>query len=214
MARDTGVKIAKGVLYVLLQIGVAILIVVLVFLAYYTAENTMNVNMMVEDAFAKRAQTILVPSEDSSADMETLRKLFTNTALARDEVLHGTAYDEFKVTDYYEQADIEFHIVWPWDEKTKIKVTETVRDLKGKPYMTKEEEEKMKEEGTDPSTLPQPPEWQNGVYEVSLVKDKDSETWKVSGFEFLEPVDIDEMTPVPVDAADDVGLDGDSVIES
>ncbi|MDL2237544.1 hypothetical protein LJC56_06915 [Christensenellaceae bacterium OttesenSCG-928-K19] len=204
-ARDTGVKIAKGVLYVLLQIGVAVLIVLLIFLAYYTAENTMNVNMMVEDAFAYRAQAILRPAEDASAEMETLRKLFTNTALARDEVLHSTAYDDFTIVSYYEQADIEFHIVWPWDTRTKVTVTETVRDIMGDPIP--EEGEELPE---DKSLWPQPEEWENGVYEVSLVKDKDAEIWKISGFEFKEAVDVSEMVPEPIVAEESLAAESES----
>ncbi len=204
--KEVGIKIAKGVLFVLLQIVAVIVIIALIWLGYNTAVNTMNVNMMAKDAFAKRAEVILRPSDDGTKDMEMLRKLFTNQSLARDEFLHGGYYGSFDISNYYERADVKFHIVWPWDDKATIEVTEIVRDIHGKPkeeemlVETEDEEGNVIVESTqigDEEELPQPMEWQNGVYAVKLVKDMQTDVWKINGIELKELMDVEELMPVP-----------------
>ena len=184
MARGAGVKVARGILYVLSCIVVVIIVVALIIGAYYTAMNTMNVNMLTRDAFAKRAQAVLLPSGDGS-DRIMLEKLFAPRVIAMDEMLSSHYYDDYEIINYYEDTDVEFHIVWPWEDETTIQVTEKVRDISGK---------RIPAAGEDgaAATDEQPFSWRNGVYEVLLRKDKVTESWKIYGLELVEPIFVDE----------------------
>lgn len=182
---DTGVKIARGILYVVGSIVAVIIVVVLMMVAYNTAMNTTNVNMIVKDAFARRAQAVLLPAGDYS-DRTALEKLFTPRALANDGVLNSGYYDAFEITNYYEYTDVASHIVWPWQEEAVIEVTEIVRDITG------ELAEWDESEDPDAANEPQPIGWTNGVYKVTMKKDKITETWRINEMELIEYVVIDE----------------------
>ncbi len=192
MGRNTGVKVARGALYVIFCVVAVIIVVMLIIGAYYTAMNTMNVNMMVKDAFSKRAQAVLLPSADGS-DRIMLEKLFTTRVLSTDNMLNSRYYDEFEIQNYYENSEVEFHIVWPWDEETTIEVTERVRDITGKKITDMQAEE----DENAVAVNDKPVSWDNGVYEVTLKKDKVSESWKISELKLIEPIVIDETEPEP-----------------
>ncbi len=123
-ARRRIIKILRAVLYVFACMVAVILIYMLVRVAYNTALNTMSVNMITEDAFARRAQSVLLPT---STDEVILGRLFSQNALATDNVMNSDAYDEYVVLDYYERVDIDTTIVWAWEETASIRLTEVMR---------------------------------------------------------------------------------------
>ncbi len=191
MGRNTGVKVARGALYVIFCVVAVIIVVMLIIGAYYTAMNTMNVNMMVKDAFSKRAQAVLLPATDGS-DRIMLEKLFTTKVLATDSMMNSNYYDGFEIQNYYENSEVEFHIVWPWDEETTLQVTERVRDISGKKITDTQTADE-----NAPAVAEKPVSWENGVYEVTLKKDKVNESWKISELKLVEPIVIDESSPEP-----------------
>lgn len=192
MGRNTGVKVARGALYVIFCVVAVIIVVTIVIGAYYTAMNTMNVNMMVKDAFSKRVQAVLMPSTDGS-DRIMLEKLFTTRVLSTDSMLNSNYYDGFEIQNYYENSEVELHIVWPWDEEAKLRVTERVRDITGK----KITDTQVKQDENAIMPAEKPVSWENGIYEVTLKKDKVSESWKISELTLVEPIVIDETEPEP-----------------
>lgn len=191
MAKESsaGVKVARGVLYVFACVMAVVVVVALVITAYYTAENTANVSMIAKDAFAKRAEMVLLPSGDADeaeADQAILQRLFTDYAIATDEMLNGGHYEHFNVSNYYENADVEFSIIWPWKNEATVRVTEKVLDIAGRP--------KAAAEGETAAVSETPPDWSNGVYEVYFVKDPDSGSWKINGMKLVEPIVIPRET--------------------
>ena len=80
---------------------------VLVLLALFTALNTVNVQVITEDGFSKRASVILTPVENS--DTELLGKVFTQ--------------------DFLNETSVSFHIVFPWSKKVKLTVEDEISDI-------------------------------------------------------------------------------------
>lgn len=185
---STGVKVAKGFAYVLSRIVIVVVVIWVLGVAYQTAVNTMTVNMVVEEAFAKRASYVLTPAPDGS-DLAALQKFFTSGAIDNDDTMQNRIYDtpEYTVTGFYARADIDTHLVWSWQTEATVEVTDIVRDIKassnGEPDAT--------------GRLPEPevPEWRNGVYEVHVIKKTDSEGWIIDRVEFKESVFF-EATPL------------------
>ncbi len=192
-----GVKAARGVLYVLLCIVAVIIVVGLVILAYNTAMNTMTVNMLTKDAFTKRAQAVLLPSADGS-DRIMLERLFAPKVISTDEMLNSRYYENFEISNYYERADVEFHIVWPWDDSVTLNVTEIVRDINGKRMVEVADGEEVTMTEVDEKPLP----WKNGVYSVTLKKDPVTGSWRVNELGLIEPLLIVD-DPEPTLAAQD-----------
>lgn len=178
---STGIKVAKGFLYVVSRVAIVVLIIAILGIAYRTAVNTMTVNMVVKDAFAKRAQYVLTPAADGS-DMAAMEKLFTSKALETDDVLQSNMYrtPEYTITGYYERADVADHIVWSWQDRTTVDVTDIVRDIRGS--------SNAEPDATGHLPPPDIPEWRCGVYEVTLAKVSESDSWMIDEISFKESV--------------------------
>ena len=54
MSKEGGIKTAKGILYVLSRIAIVIVVAVVAVVAFYTAMHTMNVEMVLKDAYTAR----------------------------------------------------------------------------------------------------------------------------------------------------------------
>lgn len=184
---NIGLRILKGVVYIALCALAAIAAIVIIILAYNTAIQTTTVNMIAKDAFARRAQAVLIPAGDFS-DRKALEKLFTPKAIAEDEVLNSNYYSIYKINNYYEHADVEFKIIWPWENETEIKVTEIVLDIKGNVAESNEASEN-KDDTTEPHTIT----WENGVYLVKMKRNKVSDTWRIDKMELIEHVFLNEQ---------------------
>ena len=129
-----------------------------------------------------RAESVLKPS--SSAE-EDLPKLFTQDFINDDAVLNSTKYDDYTVSNYYQRADVKAKIVWPWTNKVVVHAAEEIMDVTG---TLNESVEAAGEADMDATAEAQiqvnvkdknPPEWVSGEYEVTLVKDEDTSSWKV-----------------------------------
>ena len=177
-----GLRILKGVAYVALCALAVIIVILIVMLAYNTAIQTTVVNMIAKDAFARRAQAVLIPAGDYS-DREALEKLFTPKAISEDEVLNSSYYNAYNISNYYEHADVEFKIIWPWENETELRVTEIVLDIKGTVAEANEASG-----DTEELAEAHPISWENGVYLVKMKRDKVNDNWRIDKMELVEHV--------------------------
>lgn len=181
MTKEGGIKTAKGFLFVLSRIAIVIVVIALVIVAFYAAMNTMNIRMVAKDAFTQRATAVLMDDEDGT-NKELLSRFFTEYYLSADSLLHGSAYDDFTITNYYQRTDVDGTIVWPWQDHATINVDDLVTDIAGTPIV---QDEAAAQEGLE--ITQKPPEWQNGTYAVTLVKEDN--TWKIDGIKFVKAVE-------------------------
>ena len=130
MTKEGGIKTAKGFLFVLSRIAIVIVVIALVIVAFYAAMNTMNIRMVAKDAFTQRATAVLMDDEDGT-NKELLSRFFTEYYLSADSLLHGSAYDDFTITNYYQRTDVDGTIVWPWQDRATINVDDLVTDIAG-----------------------------------------------------------------------------------
>ena len=72
--------------------------------------------------------------------------------------------------------------MWPWQDRATINVDDLVTDIAGTPIV---QDEAAAQEGLE--ITQKPPEWQNGTYEVTLVKEDN--TWKIDGIKFVKAVE-------------------------
>lgn len=183
---STGMKVARGFLYVVSRVVIVAVVVWLLAVAYRTAVNTMTVNMVIKDAFAKRAQYVLTPAGDGS-DIAAMEKLFTSQALETDELVQSQIYrtPEYTITGYYERADIKNHLVWSWQDEAIVEVTDIVRDIRAS----------SNAEPDSTGHLPpvEVPEWRSGIYEVRVVKVPTTESWMIDGIAFQESIVFEEV---------------------
>lgn len=186
----TGIKIAKGFLYVLSRVVIVAAVLMLLIVAYRTAVNTMTVNMVIKDAFAKRAEVVLMPKPDGS-DRDALEKLFTANAISEDPMLNSAVYTDpaYTITGYYERADVDTTLVWSWQNEATVRVTDIVRDIRATSNAVPD--------ATGRRETPVVPEWRSGVYEVKMIKVQPTNSWMIDQIDFLETAFFEDMPAGP-----------------
>ncbi|MEG2189448.1 MAG: hypothetical protein RRY08_06410, partial [Christensenella sp.] len=97
MAKQGGSKPLRGILYVLSRVAIVVVIIAIVYVAFFAAKNTMNIDMVAKDALDLRAEVVLVHDEEK-ADPTLLTGFFTEDFIVSDPVLNGTEYVDFKIT--------------------------------------------------------------------------------------------------------------------
>lgn len=193
---DNQEKVTRGVFYAFTRIILCVLAVLIIALGFFAGMNSMNVNVIAKDAFAKRIEVALQPKEDDETD---LAKLFTQECIDEDAVINSTKYKDYTITSYYQRADVNMKIVWPWSDRVVVHATENVLDIVG---TLNESEETIEVEATQPqqsaaqgdetqiaSKDKNPPEWICGEYDVTLVKDKDTSSWKVEEMKLTKEIE-------------------------
>ncbi|MEG0382044.1 MAG: hypothetical protein RR597_02265 [Christensenella sp.] len=179
MAKQGGSKPLRGILYVLSRVAIVVVIIAIVYVAFFAAKNTMNIDMVAKDALDLRAKVVLVHDEEK-ADPTLLTGFFTEDFIVSDPVLNGTEYVDFKITNYYQRVSIHPPVVWPWQKTATVKADDIVTDISGRESVEMDAEGNVMQV-TEPK---KPPAWKNGVYELNMIKIKDK--WMVDGMKLLK----------------------------
>jgi hypothetical protein len=180
-------KVTRGVIYVFTRVILFVIAILIIALGFFTGMNSMNVNVIVKDAFELREKYVLQPTDLTNAD---LSKLFTQDFIQNDPVLTSTSYQDYDISDYYQRADVGVAIVWPWLDTVTVHATENVLDIEG----TLNDVENAAAPSASASAAAKatataqtqiaavdqtPPDWKSAEYDVILVKDPDTSSWKV-----------------------------------
>ncbi len=185
----------------IIAVGIAVGIMILAFL---TAMNTMNVQVMIKDAFALRSSVMLVQHEND--DVELLDRVFSEEYISRNGLKNLTDNKAYNVTNYNQDTDIELKIVWPWTKEVVLKVTDVVDDVRAG----------LVSEVVDDSLVKEDYLMDSGEYTVTAVKTEDG--WiiydavmeSVIKPEILFPLPVPESIEVESDEQDLINEGGDS----
>ncbi len=183
-------KTMKFFLYFFGKILAAAIAVWVAWFAFNTAMNSSNVNVIVKDAFTKRASVILEPLENS--DTALLPKIFTP------DFLHKTGLDVqqdnkyYNVTLYSQRTDVQTALVLPSAKKVELTVTDVIEDVRA----TLVNEDAADFEQKD-SLIG------SGVYKVTAVKTEEN-SWMIDNIELLEEITPDIVRPLPTPAPADI----------
>jgi len=164
----------------LVLLGIA---VGLVILAFFVCMDYMNINVLVRDGFYKRAATIIMEEDPS-----VLVKVFTKSFIDKDTLLKSRTYADYVVRGFNHKVDVDFRIIFPWDNVVEVTMTEKISYIDGELP-----EESIPEGATGVDTAP--PEWQDGRYKLTLVRAES--VWKIAGMELVEALPKPEPSPSP-----------------
>ena len=149
---------------------------------FYYAMNASNINIVLKDGMAKRAQVIMM-QEDSSE----LNKFFQSSYLQRDENLQ-LAIDGKSPYTYYTVRGIDHRLsmtwmwCWPWDSTARVTFTEPIPRIDGRVNGKNADAAKaLYGEGYQ-----SPPRWQGGRYTATLVKENNQ--WHIRSIALVELV--------------------------
>lgn len=161
--------------------------IAVILIALFTALATVNVQVIAEDAFAIRASVILSPVDNS--DTELLSKVFTRDYLNKTELDTQMRNRGYNITNYAQDIDVSFHIVFPWSRRVRLTVTDEIDDISATLVSTLPEDE------VEDYFI------QSGVYDVTLVKEGGS--WLIDELEMREEIETDNQAiPKPSASAE------------
>lgn len=137
---------------------------------FYMCLNTANIYVILTDGLEKRADVIL-----TQENAEELNFYFHADFLSTDPALEGafdgtSVYDDYTITDFDYELEIEKLWAWPWDNYATCTVVERVPSITGSVISSRRSE-----------ASPTVPSWQGGRYDITLVKSNGE--WKIIGMQ-------------------------------
>lgn len=158
---------------------IATMILGALIIAFYTAMNTANIMVLLQDGMALRAQVIIMDAEP-----QQLLKYFQNEHLAADTTLYigmsnDSPYANYSVTGIDHRVKMEWMWCWPWDDVARADFVESVPKIDGRIKSSLRAEA----EKNDPASI-YPPAWQTNRYRATLVREGGK--WKIASLKPLE----------------------------
>ena len=154
-----------------------------ILLAFLTAMNTMNVQVLIKDAFALRSSVMLKQTEND--DTELLDRVFSEEYIEKNGLRTLTDNRAYDVTNYNQDTDIELRLIWPWDKEITLEVTDVVEDVRST----------LVNDTVDASLLKKDYLMDSGIYEVSVSKTEDG--WIIEDVQMKEIIEPEILFPLP-----------------
>ncbi len=156
------------------------LVFALLILSFYTAMNTANIWVLMDEGLQMRAGAVL-----TGKNADRLSSYFREDFLSADPVLQVGLSDRSPYRDYTIRSfrhDVQILSIWswPWEKTARAEVVERVPSIDGT-IRSSSRAQALKEGGEERLN---PPAWNGGRYRVSLVREKGR--WKISNLQLLE----------------------------
>lgn len=152
-----------------------------IILSFFVAMDYMNVQILTRDGMQVRAE-VIIKGDDPTA----LSKVFSKSFLEQDDMLKSDAYRQYIVSNFDYAANINFVLIFPWNDIVTLRVTEEISNIDAEVYANAENAGQASET---------PPEWDNAVYDVTLVSYE--ENWRIVSMELVEYLPKPSPSPTP-----------------
>lgn len=118
--------------YIASRLLVITLVLGLMVTGFYYAMNVTNINVVLKDGMARRAQVIMM-TEDSSE----LTKYFQESFIQRDPQVQNaiagySAYKDYNIRGMDHRLEMSFFWVWPWDTVARVTIVERIPRIDGR----------------------------------------------------------------------------------
>lgn len=157
-------------------LGLALLTVGLLVMAFLIAMDSANVYVIATDGLKARAGVLL-----NQEDVSTLTDYCTAGFLAGDEMLAGKPYGGASISGFTYHISVKSLWCRPWDGWATLEIVESIPEIEGK-------------WGADSQRTDELPAWQRTRYRVICMKQNGR--WYISGMEVVELMEP-ESTPTP-----------------
>lgn len=171
----------RFVWYLASRLMLACAILGLMTVAFYYAMNASNIQIVLKDGMAKRAQVIIMGEESSE-----LTKFFQPGYLSMDADLQNaiagnSAYRNYTVNGIDHRLEMEWMWAWPWEDTARADIIERVPKIDGRALSSKRDE--LVAAGGEENL--NPPSWGGGYgakYRAVLVRENGQ--WRVRSLTF------------------------------
>ena len=149
-------------------------------MAFYYAMNLTNIQIILKDGMARRAQYVM--GMESAGE---LNKYFQTSFLTTDatilSVQNGTSpYQNYTVRGIDHRINMGFLWVWPWDRVCRVEIVESIPRIDGR-VRADRAESLIAANGQNAIY---PPSWQSAKYRATLTR-KDGQ-WKIRALALIE----------------------------
>lgn len=156
----------------------AVLAVIVV--GFYYAMNVANMQVVLKDGMAKRAQVVMMDQNASE-----LTKYFQTAFLERDELLimarnEQSPYKDYNINGIDHRLSMSWMWAWPWEDRARADIVEEIPKIDGriKPSL---QAVALAEGGEERLS---PPRWQSAKYRATLVREDGH--WRIQSLQLLD----------------------------
>ena len=169
----------RGLSFLASRILGVVLVVSLFIVSFYTALNTANIWVLVDDGLEVRARAVIQNVEEAR-----LRNFFTDEFIAQDGVLQAglngvSPYRDYNIRSFTHKTEFKSLWAWPWERYARAEVIESIPNIDGA-ILTEKREAALASGG---EARLKPPAWNTGRYRVLLTRYNGR--WKISGMQQL-----------------------------
>ena len=145
----------------------------LMIVSFYYAMNMANIQVVLKDGMAYRAQVVMM-----DADPSELTKYFMPSFLEQDQVLlavqqGNSPYKDYNVRGIDHRLEMEWMWCWPWEDTARADITERIPRIDGRAKGTAADA--LVAAGGSEALYP--PAWQSAKYRAVLVKENGQ--WRI-----------------------------------
>ncbi|MBE5800873.1 MAG: hypothetical protein E7319_01125 [Clostridiales bacterium] len=173
-------KLRRFIWYLASRLMLVLVLLGVFTVTFYYAMNASNINIVLKDGMAKRAQVIMMQQDPSE-----LNKFFQSSYIQRDDnlmlAIEGKSpYTYYNVRGIDHRLKMSWMWCWPWENTARVEFTETIPRIDGRVRSSYVEGARSLY-GDDYET---PPRWQGGKYAATMVKENNQ--WHIRSLTLLE----------------------------
>lgn len=155
------------------------LVLGLMVVTFYYAMNVANIQVVLKDGMARRAQVVM-----GMEDISELDKYFQSGFIARDAALAAVTqqtspYQDYTIRGIDHRLEMGFLWCWPWDTTARLEITERIPRIDGRAKGSRAEDLVAR---NGPSAV-YPPAWQSARYRAVLTREGGQ--WKINSLTLL-----------------------------
>ena len=164
----------RGIWFIAGRLLVICLVLGLMITIFYYTMNLSNIQIVLKDGMAGRAKYVMGVTTQRS----DLEKFFQAGYLDSDELIAATdqgtsPYADYNIRGIDHRLEMSFFWIWPWENNTKLEITERIPRIDGRVKGLKADEV-IAAQG-DGAVYP--PEWPEASYQVQLTRENGQ--WKI-----------------------------------
>ena len=172
--------VRRLLMYLSSRLFILVFVTSLCVVSFYYAMNVTNMQIILKDGMAKRAQVVM-----GMTDISELNSYFQSIYLGSDPAIQTTLSGESPYRDYNirgidHRIEMGFVWVWPWDETCRVEIVERIPRIDGRIKGDKAEEAVA----LYGQNAVYPPTWQSTRYRVTLVRE--SGQWHIKSLVMQE----------------------------
>lgn len=158
--------VRRFVWYIAFRLLIICCILGLMTTAFYFAMNAANIQIILKDGMARRAQVVMMGENEKE-----LGNYFSNAYIARDPLVTQARNGESVYLNYYNITGIDHRLhmdfvwCWPWEDTARATMRESIPRIDGKVKSS------MRDTVTQLGLTASPPRWQSAEYSVLLSRE-------------------------------------------